>query len=84
MKKLLITSIRTLATLAVIALLCTYVYRWNNLDQIFGAEISFLQWVAIILIANVLFPAKDIFKHEEKKDDNKGSKIPRDISSHGF
>jgi hypothetical protein len=80
-KKILITIV----TLCLIALVCNLAYDWSGLDQKFGMEFSFLQWYSIVIIANLLFPGKDIFKQqEEKKDDNKGPKIPRDLSSHGF
>jgi hypothetical protein len=74
----------TLATLCIIALTCNLAYDWSGLDKKFGVEFSFFQWYAIVILANLLFPGKDIFKHEEKKNDDKGPKIPRDLSSHGF
>lgn len=80
MKKFLITII----TLSLIALICNLVYDWSGLDEKFKIEFTFLQWYAIVILANLLFPGKDIFKQEEKKDDHKGPKIPRDLPSHGL
>jgi hypothetical protein len=75
----------TIATLSLIALICNLTYDWSGLDKKFGMEFSFFQWYAMVILANLLFPGKDIFKQqEEKKDDNKGPKIPRDIPSHGL
>lgn len=75
----------TIVTLCLIALVCDLTYYWSGLDEKFGIEFSFFQWYAIVILANLLFPGKDIFKQqEEKKDDNKGPKIPRDLPSHGL
>jgi hypothetical protein len=71
-----------IATFAIFAssLICYIVYQ-AFLLELFEHEVSYMQWVAIHIIRNLLFTKTPI---QEKKNESKGTKIPRDIFTHGI
>jgi len=72
MKKYLIAILVWLLTLSIGSLLCHLVYSIFDLSEIFNSEISYLQWVGIVLIVTIVTPSS--FK--SIKNDAKGIKIP--------
>jgi hypothetical protein len=69
MKKYITSVIKSIITLFILTALCNYAYEWNHLEKVFGPKISFGQWMAIIVITQMLFPTKELFSSTTKKDD---------------
>lgn len=80
MKELIKTWIVATAALFASALICYLVYAVFLLE-LFEFEIGYMQWVAIHIIRNLLLTKTTI---PEKKDESKGTKIPRNIFKNGF
>ena len=71
MKKYIINSIKSIIILCVLTLICTYLYKWNDLDKVFGSKITFSQWMAIIVIAQSILPTKELFSSDKNSKDDK-------------
>jgi len=56
MKKTIPPIILAVFKLLVTALVCYFLYDWNELSKVFGAPINYNQWVAIVAIANLFMP----------------------------
>lgn len=80
MKELIKTWIVAIVAIFTCSLICYVVYR-AFLLELFERDISYMQWVAIYIIRTLLFTKTTI---QEKKDESKGTKIPRDIFKNGF
>lgn len=70
MKKYIINSIKSLIILCVLTTICTYLYRWNDLDKVFGSKITFGQWMAIIIIIQSIIPTKELFTPDKNNKDD--------------
>jgi hypothetical protein len=68
-----------IAAFFIVALVCYYVYIWTDLKSIFKVEISYLQWIALELITNVLIVGP-LNKKPKDKNDSKRSKVSSDLS----
>jgi Na+/alanine symporter len=84
MKKYIHQIVIMIFVITIVAVVCDQIYVWTGLNDLFGVELNFLNWYGIVILANLLFPAKDMFNKQNKKNDTEGPKVPRDISSHGF
>lgn len=74
MKKYIINGIKSLIILCALTAICTYLYKWNNLDKVFGAKLTFSQWMAIIVITQSIIPTKELFSSDKNdKDDEQRS-----------
>jgi hypothetical protein len=71
--------ITKVAAFFITALLCTYVYSWTGLNTIFKVDITYIQWLAIQLILNLIIVGPLLNKPLNKKNESKGSKISLDI-----
>jgi len=71
--------ITKVAAFFITALLCTYVYIWTGLNTIFKVDITYIQWLAIQLILNLIIVGPLLNKPLNKKNESKGSKISLDI-----
>lgn len=80
MKKIISTWITAILAILISSLICYVVYR-AFLLELFEHQISYMQWVAIHIIRNLLLTKTQI---QEKKDESKGNKIPYDIFKNGF
>ncbi|CAB4175633.1 hypothetical protein UFOVP972_288 [uncultured Caudovirales phage] len=67
MKKSIISLIVGVGKLLLISLICYLVYEWNDLAKVFGPVISYLQWLGIIVIINILMP--DGINSSKKEND---------------
>lgn len=76
----------TMFVLFAFAFLCYATYYLFDLHLVFGVKIGLLQWFGITVISNTMFPSRDFSSHikNNKKNDNKGSKISRDLPSNGL
>jgi hypothetical protein len=70
MKKYIINSIKSIIILCVLTLICTYIYKWNDLDKVFGSKITFSQWMAILVIAQSILPTKELFSSDKNSKDD--------------
>lgn len=70
MKKYIINSIKSIIILCVLTLICTYLYKWNDLDKVFGSKITFSQWMAILVIAQSILPTKELFSSDKNSKDD--------------
>jgi hypothetical protein len=71
MKKSIITLIKSIIILLILAAVCNYLYLWNHLDHIFGSKIRFEQWMAIIVIIRTINPTTELFSINQKDKDDK-------------
>jgi hypothetical protein len=62
-----------------IALICNYVYIWTDLSKIFGVEISYVQWLALELVLNLLVVGP-LTKKPKDNNEPKRFKVPSDLS----
>lgn len=67
MKKAITSIILAVLKLLVTALVCYFLYDWNDLSKVFGTPINYNQWVAMVAIVNLFMP--DIFNKSREKDD---------------
>ena len=80
MKELITKWISALCVLLLSALLCNILYR-AFLLELFEHDVTYMQWLSILIISNLLFTKNS---SQEKKDESKGTKIPRNIFKNGF
>jgi hypothetical protein len=80
MKQLITKWISALLVLLLSALLCNILYR-AFLLELFERDLSYMQWLSICIISNLLFTKNSI---PEKKDESKGNKISRDLFKNGI
>jgi hypothetical protein len=71
MKKAIISIITAVAKLLLLSLICNFVYSTNELNKVFGPNISYSQWVAIIVIINSIVP--NGITNSSLKNDNERS-----------
>lgn len=62
-----------------IALICNYVYIWTDLKGIFRVEISYVQWLALELVLNLLVVGP-LTKKPKDNNEPKRFKVPSDLS----
>jgi hypothetical protein len=79
MKEKLIKIISAILLILISALICKVVYDLL-LEELFTAKISYLQWLAMLIISNLLLKPDP----QSLKNDNKRIKIPRDVFENGL
>ena len=80
MKKLITKWIVNACVLLLSALLCYALYS-AFLLELFERSISYMQWLSILIISNLMF-TKTI--PQEPNDESKGAKISRDLFKNGI
>ena len=69
--KLITTSVLVIVKLLLLSLLCYIVYEQSHLVKIFGSNISYSQWIAIVVIVNALVPVVPTVTTKSKSIDDK-------------
>jgi ABC-type Mn2+/Zn2+ transport system permease subunit len=69
MKNLIISIAKSVLHLLVISSLCNIIYNLNGLNSLFNFNISYSQWVSIIVIIQLIFPINNSFNYKEKNDE---------------
>jgi hypothetical protein len=80
MKKLITKWIVNTCVLLLSALLCYALYS-AFLLELFERNMSYMQWLSILIISNLMF-TKTI--PQEQNDESKGNKISRDLFKNGI
>lgn len=80
MKKLITKWIVNICVLLLSAAFC-YTLYFAFLLELFEVQISYMQWLSILIISNLMF-TKTI--PQEPKDESKGNKISRDLFKNGI
>lgn len=75
--KLLPNFISWIIVQAFLAVICTLIYNYLLID-IFKVEISYIQWVGIIIVAACIFPAS---KSSNKNDNQETDKLNSFVQS---
>lgn len=71
MKNTIFTIISAAVKLLLLSLIGDLTYEWTDLSKIFGTDISYSQWVGIVVIVNTLLP--DGIGKSKSIDDKQGS-----------
>lgn len=71
MKKIIFSIIFGTIALLILALACDYIYKLNRLNQVFGKNISYSQWIGIVVIIKLLIDPS--LNYSSRKNDQQGS-----------
>jgi hypothetical protein len=58
MKEKLILLMTGIIKMLLTVLICNYLYIWTGLNNKFNLDISFIQWLAIIVIFRIINPSE--------------------------
>ena len=71
MKKTITSIILAVLKILIVSLFCFLLYGWSDLSKVFGSEVNYNQWVALVVIVNLFMP--DPLSKSKKQDDKQGS-----------
>lgn len=71
MKNIIFSIIFGTIALLILALVCDYIYKLNGLNQVFGKNISYSQWIGIVVIIKLLTDPS--LNYSSRKNDQQGS-----------
>lgn len=71
MKNIILSVVFGTIALLILALVCDYIYKLNELNQVFGKNISYSQWIGIIVIIKLLTDPS--LNYSSRKNDQQGS-----------